>query len=108
LALLIHRPATKGEIMTIVLKGIVMVAAVGLLAGCVTTGSSQGRYFSASGTQEQMMKARSECMAEAKKGNGGAKLSCGAVDSCMVSRNFLKSEKGNLVVPEASAPDCEE
>jgi hypothetical protein len=94
--------------MTIVIKGIVAAAAVGLLAGCVTSGSNQPRYFSASGTQEQMMKARSACMAEAQKAAGGGKVSCGKVDACMVSRNFLKSEKGNLEVPEMAAPDCEE
>ncbi len=94
--------------MTIVIKGIVMAAAVGVLAGCVTTGSNQARYFSASGTQDQMMAARSACLAEAQKAAGGAKVSCGKVDSCMVNRNFLKSEKGNLAVPEMATPDCEE
>jgi hypothetical protein len=88
---------------------ILLLPALLLVAGCVTPGSKKEmRYFptSPTKTQDDLLKARLQCFNELQKKT--PKPECGAVDTCLADRGFLKSETGALQIPEGSTLDCQE
>ena len=91
---------------------------IGSLAGCALQ-PPQGRYTKESGTEEQFMKDRAECIRQATEPRSGAitngygsaaesaaVVSCAVWLSCMDARHYRPDSNGRLHARWTSAVSC--
>lgn len=97
-------------------RNLILALAAVAVAGCAT----QVRYQKDGGsTQEQLLKDRYDCLRETQQRVSSASInayggaadssvmpSCSAFAACMASRGYVRSDKGNVIVPDSARIEC--
>ena len=90
------------------------------LAACATSYDGLPHNYTGTGGLQGLLEARNQCLAEmnGRSGNvnvtvnvsrygGGNLTNCGALNSCVASKGYLREAKGNITLPRSFAVNCQ-